>query len=296
VKSLVAALYRSRDEALKKRAAKISACRKAWLFMATDAGDGRVTPNRCDDRACPYCAGHRARTIRPVIEAILEAGGRHIVLSVAHEKDETWLEVRDRLLRAWKFWWRDPVVRVYVGGGVRKVETTWSPDHGWHVHIHALVVGQYFPYELLNESWKRATGQEVVACRIGKCPKVTEFLSYALKAPSLEVPDALLWEWAVSSQGKRDFQRFGKIYGVKEDEVGEGEEEEEEERWYPVCPARVAAQAAAGDQWALSVVASWSRDWTTAYAITRSAEARTRAGIEARTHRTRARARGKEAG
>ncbi len=66
----------------------------------------------------------------------------------------------ETLLEAWRrfqarMWWGSR-----TRGAIIKIEVTWDPDLGWHVHLHGLQVGSYLPQEELSEEWREATRGE----------------------------------------------------------------------------------------------------------------------------------------
>lgn len=100
--------------------------------------------------ACPVCArtiaGRRAAEIREVLGAVAEAGGSAalVTLTMRHRAGMVLVVLWAALSAAWRAVTSGRAVEVErerwgLRGWVRTVEATHG-EHGWHLHVHALVM------------------------------------------------------------------------------------------------------------------------------------------------------------
>ncbi|GAI67524.1 unnamed protein product [marine sediment metagenome] len=103
-------------------------------------------------------------------------------------------------------------------GGVYTIETTYKADRGWHVHIHALIDGEYVPQSVIKAHWHDITGNAyIVSIQVAR--RAREVLKYVLK-PSQELlarPWALR-EFLVAMHGSHLVSGWGRWYGVTADD------------------------------------------------------------------------------
>ncbi|GAI61212.1 unnamed protein product, partial [marine sediment metagenome] len=86
---------------------------------------------------------------------------KHLVLTLKNVPGLTWSSVdqvrqyftRLRHRQLFKAAWR---------GGVYGIEFTWTGDKGWHIHIHALIDGDYIPQAVISRHWFEITGDSQV--------------------------------------------------------------------------------------------------------------------------------------
>lgn len=99
---------------------------------------------------CPVCAAkigqHRASEIAKVVERQVNASGSvaMVTLTMRHNRRQSLQSLWNGLAKAWKAatngrQWRTLRVSQGIDGFTRSVEVTHG-DHGWHVHIHALLM------------------------------------------------------------------------------------------------------------------------------------------------------------
>lgn len=103
--------------------------------------------------ACPVCSvkvmARRALEIGTVV-ALAHAEGLSVgflTLTMRHHKGQRLDTLWDALAKAWQVvtaskGWELNRAAYGVEGWVRVVEVTWG-DNGWHVHVHALVIGHF---------------------------------------------------------------------------------------------------------------------------------------------------------
>lgn len=96
--------------------------------------------------SCPVCAARVAAKRREELSKALERWQGSAVmatLTLAHERDDTLDELLDALRDSWRrmksgAWWQGIRAKYQLRAYVTALETTWSPAHGWHVHLHCL--------------------------------------------------------------------------------------------------------------------------------------------------------------
>lgn len=102
--------------------------------------------------SCPVCAPvireRRAREIDDALVQHLENGGSAFLLTLTlqHHAGDSLKSLISELAGNWRKLQRRKVwsqARAEYGlfGSVRSLEMTWSPEHGWHPHIHLLIFG-----------------------------------------------------------------------------------------------------------------------------------------------------------
>jgi hypothetical protein len=100
--------------------------------------------------ACPVCSAvitaQRATELDKLVRWNAERGGSLalLTLTMRHHKGQSLTELRKGLTAAWRFvvqsrGWKDAKKVLGMDGYVRAIEVTYG-EHGWHLHIHALLV------------------------------------------------------------------------------------------------------------------------------------------------------------
>lgn len=142
---------------------------------------------------CPRCStvicARRADEVRQALSAWRDSGGTAalLTLTVRHtasdSPDRVWRVVRE----AWRELTRGRPWRTYcrtarVSHYVKAFEATWSAEHGWHVHLHAILLAECPPESLVEgadltgefgghlrllgcrqavvDAWRRAVGRQ----------------------------------------------------------------------------------------------------------------------------------------
>jgi hypothetical protein len=222
-------------------AERIRNCGKRfYVYECEECGANPVVPCSCNFRLCPRCRERFALKMKARIMKRVEGvySVRHLVLTVPNVKRLRkefldWFRGCYSLLRRRKFFARR------VGGGDYSFEVKYNEERGdWHVHLHALLLGERFiPREAILRAWneivqKRAhlAGQgeewrEALAKGCGVWIKLKPFgkglmyvLNGALKDNGFVGSPELLAEYLLAVRGKRLFVTFGELFGEKEGE------------------------------------------------------------------------------
>lgn len=240
-----------------KRLERFARC-GANAFIVRDPDDPAavaVISNTCNDRFCVPCGRERARKISSAV--VSRAHAEHLrFITLTLKPSCVGLGVRvDTLWAAFAKLRREVPWRQRVDGGVAFLEAKYSErSESWHVHLHVLVQGRYFPQGLLQELWrKHADGSFIVDIRKVRddamaAKYVTKYATKPLD-PSFEHDPALLNEALGALTSRRLVVQFGNWRGtplVKRDQA---------RGWKIICSLRDAlTRAAAGDQEALSLL------------------------------------------
>jgi len=186
-------------------------------LICSNCGKTVDVPLFCGDRFCPVCSGPRrarmARRIGQLVARMPTKRGerwRFITLTIPNTKTpEAGLDVLFRAfrrLRQRKAWKR------YVRGGVYAAEVTRS-DSGWHVHLHCLAVGIFFPQHELARLWKSCSPGRIVDIRKIPTAAAAAYLTKYVTKTTLAPADRAAASAAYRS--RRLYSFFGDCHSVK---------------------------------------------------------------------------------
>lgn len=180
-------------------------------YFCVHCGRSFDVPVRCGDRFCNVCA--RASRIRArhrldhIILTTKRADGhqwRFCTLTIPNQQDLA--EAVNLIVRCFRRMRTAPCWTDHVTAGVYVIEVTHGLD-GWHVHIHAMILGTYFPQRTLVALWSKYSPGRIVDIR--KCFGRTAvgYLTHYLTAGDL--PDADRLSVSDALHGRRMFSAFG---------------------------------------------------------------------------------------
>ena len=139
-------------------------------------------PVNCKLRLCPKCgaklAEERSKSVAEVVRDSGVQDWRFITLT--QPRSGTLAAGIGDIKAALKKWRRLKTVKSLVHGAYWQIEAKPKPD-GWHVHIHLLVLGSYFPQGLLKRLWSEALGQNKTIVDIRKPRNLRQVCSYVSK-------------------------------------------------------------------------------------------------------------------
>jgi len=221
--AVIEALWTSGEETLVKRARRLGWCSFSARVYVNANGSAGLYPDRCKDRLCPTCGGYRAFQLRKKTEAALAGADsvRFVTLTLRHSEiplAESLRRIRAAFSKVRRCgWWRER-----VKGGIYGVEVKRNPGSGnWHVHLHALVLGDYMDQAALSRVWEAATdGSPIVDIRAVHSRKsaVKYIAAYVTKGSSVaDWPPDAVQEFAHAMHGQRLLQTFGCLHGVAVD-------------------------------------------------------------------------------
>ncbi len=129
----------------------------------TDPDRVVVAPCRCSDRFCVPCSRDRGRIFAQNV--LKRVGGdqyRFLTLTLKH-RDEALSSTVDRLYRSFRALRATKTWKRHVDGGCAFLETTYNRDFcQWHVHLHALIAGSFYPKRSVEADWLRITGDSFI--------------------------------------------------------------------------------------------------------------------------------------
>jgi len=204
--ALMGALRGSGLENLVKKAERMDQCSTSWMVHVTPTSAGG-SPNHCNVRGCTNCHHSRYSKPRKKALAIFESldktkkRARFMTLTQQDIAGESYQSAMDRILAADLKFRRRKEFKHYVSGWIRKLEATFNPDEDWwHVHLHYITTGRFWPQAELSVEWENCGGGEITDIRAAHDPE--ELLKYSLK--NHKTPPDKLVEWSVAMEGKRD--------------------------------------------------------------------------------------------
>jgi len=143
---------------------------------------------------------------------------RHIVLTLRHRQ----VPLNDQISRIYQCFsnlrkhnsWKR-----HVRGGAAFLELKVGKDKAWHVHLHIVAEGDYFPHHVLSAAWLVATGDSDVVgvFSIPDRGRVASYVAkYATKALDSHVvfETAFLEEAVLALRGRRGCFTFGNWRGM----------------------------------------------------------------------------------
>ncbi|MBA7538846.1 hypothetical protein ES705_31123 [subsurface metagenome] len=191
-------------------AARVRDCGRRWVcYMCGTTGKEWRVPWRCHDRNCPVCAKIRAARLFHKYSRFVERPGlKMVTLTVPSVKFITHDYVCGLRKQVSRLLHRKEFREAWVGG-FYGIETTWSAEHGYHVHVHLLVEGAYVSWPKLKAAWSSITGHKAVVW-INAADNPRQAFKYPLKTNDLEsmgVPR--LAAYLIAVKGLRLAQVFG---------------------------------------------------------------------------------------
>jgi hypothetical protein len=193
----------------------------------------------CNLRVCPSCAEKRKRRLRRKYMPFLDAfpgdrfnhAYRHLIISPRNygSYDYGLKKVRENL----KKFMRSKYIQKRLKGSMYNIETKFSPEKGWNVHVHMLTYGRFLDNKVrpghkdskLVRLWKSCSGNEDVNIYIVKKFNSRAYaLNYLLKYITQDAKEDFgkhdtnyiqIAEYIYSSRKKRLITTTGVFYNFK---------------------------------------------------------------------------------
>jgi hypothetical protein len=212
-----------------KRLSRLCDCCAYPTVIELSSGVPGIRLGRCRDRLCPLCARLRGQRCAAKTVAVVKQmnAPRFLTLTLRPEnrtlaETVAFLQESFRTLRRTQLWKR------CVTGGVYALELTWSrADNHAHLHLHAIIDGNYIPHGLLKNAWQNITGgSEIVDIRsVHDREQSAAYISkYVAKPIDLERwTEEQIREYAAAMHSVRMLQTFGKAHGKNIDAAEEEE-------------------------------------------------------------------------
>jgi hypothetical protein len=168
---------------------------------------------------CPRCQKQRGANVREKVAEIVQrfSAARFATLTLLH-KEESLAEMHKRASRGLQKLRREETWKKLVKAGVWVIETTRNEKTGrWHLHLHLIIDGEFFPQKVLAKLWLKATGDScVVDIRaIHDRRRVAKYIAdYVAKPVDMgNWPADAICEFAAAMAGVRMVHTFGKAHG-----------------------------------------------------------------------------------
>ena len=215
-----------------------------------------VAPCRCSDRFCVPCSRDRGRIFaQNVLKQVADDQYRFLTLTLKH-RDEALSSTVDRIYRSFRALRASKSWKRHVDGGCAFLETTYNRDFSqWHVHLHCLVSGSFYPKRSIETDWLRITGDSfIVDIRLIRGPKqvIHYTTKYASKPTTTTVlrDSPRLKEAIEAFTGRRLCLTYGQWRGVRL------AVKTDTEAWIDCGPLRTVIEAyTRGEPEALSLIA-----------------------------------------
>jgi len=125
-------------------------------------------PINCGHRFCAVCQPKRAKRVSYFALQLFARAVEPRWMTLTMRRAPTLDIALTNLRLAWRQWRAIPRVRKILHGGFYQIEIKPKTD-GWHVHIHALIDGHYFPKSVLWATWAKALHQASASVQINRC-------------------------------------------------------------------------------------------------------------------------------
>lgn len=218
---LVEALNTSGDEHCSKAAVRLADCCAFPIMCVSPDGHPRLSLARCRHRLCPLCAKIRSReTSRRLAALLLTFNAPRFVTLTLKEDGEPLKDRVQRLADSFRKLRRINRWKDAVCGGLYTMEiTTGSKGEGWHVHLHLIIDGEYYPQKALSDDWRAATGDSAVVDirAIHDRAKAAFYIAKYISKDGgfVNWQDAQITEYATSLHRRRMVSTFGSAHGVE---------------------------------------------------------------------------------
>ncbi len=230
------------------KAASVRRCHKKFALLGCDRGHRHklVPTHRCGHPCCPYCASKRQRrAYARLMPRLMGLTRQHpydrwvfITLTVPSSRERLAVH-HARVKGAFRRLRRSRRWKNKVRGGVAGFEFTHKQRHGWHYHIHALVLRKaYYTGADLAADWARVMGVPVAFVKINEVDDLgaalAETLKYCFKPSDIfgMKKDNESWTHKQMAEfeelrGSRFGETFGELYGLKIETDEDSSEEDE---------------------------------------------------------------------
>jgi Replication protein len=187
---------------------------------------------------------------------------RFATLTLAH-REESLDSMRRRLADSFREMRKQPEWKERVKSGVWVIETTLNQKTGkWHLHLHLIIDGQFFPQALMSKVWHRVTGDSMI-CDIRAVPDRKKAVAYIADYVAKPVELAnweseKIREFAIAMHGVRMVHTFGKAHkATVESEEPASESKASEFVIHTVVLKRLAREGNAKAQFAVQTLRHW---------------------------------------
>lgn len=199
-----------------KAARALRDCQKMLtLYCCDKCHSAWHAPIHCGHRFCHVCQPKRARRVAYFALQLFARAKEPRWMTLTMLRAPTLAIGLQNLRDAWRSWRAIPGVRKLLHGGFYQIEVKPKAD-GWHVHIHALIDGHYFPKSVLWATWAKALHQASASVQINRCsgPQIVRYVTkYATKPAEFDAwTDEQIAEYAAATYHRRLTGTWGTWY------------------------------------------------------------------------------------
>jgi len=192
------------------------------LFICSGCGNYSYHPNHCKSRLCAYCAPAKAKKRAKLVRYMLSHMVHPKFLTLTMARCDALKDGLSRIRKAFTRWRNWKQIKPMITGGYYQLEVV-AKDDGWHVHLHALIDGQFLPKNIIWTTWAKALGVKQVNVDISAASRgevAHEVAKYAAKAVQVKdwTPDQLA-EFVAAMKNCRLSGTFGEWFNAKVDEL-----------------------------------------------------------------------------
>lgn len=239
----------------------------SWVERsAIDSTRFRLKCGHCHDRLCTPCANQRSFRIQEALMSQFPIDGALFITLTLCGRNESLVELVDRLYRSFKALRNHPTWEERIQGGAAFLEIKWSDRaQRWHPHLHIIAAGRFMPQQDLCDAWRSITKDSYIVDirrirdKVHASRYVCKYASKPLNGSFSNTP-RLLDEAILALKGRRLCLCFGTWYGtplqlaedetLADDEVDAGE-------WTSWLPWETVLQhAASGDADSIELIRS----------------------------------------
>lgn len=159
-RTIIGALHSSTDALLQRRASKMGMCCVAPMIFADQTSLPVCVAGYCRDRLCPTCMRRRAFKVRcRLIGLVGQMNSPRFLTLTRKDTPDKLAKCMDDLTAAVKKLRRTDSWKRHVKGGVMVWQVTRNEQAGtWHLHVHMVIDGSFFPHATLHAEWTRILG------------------------------------------------------------------------------------------------------------------------------------------
>lgn len=190
-------------------------------MSCSGCGETFNVPVYCGNRFCPVCSIRRNNRVRKRLGFLSDHCDRprkhwfkHLTLTISNQPNlegmVTEIVKSFRKLRNRQYWKNN------VDGGAYVIEIKGSPGN-WHVHIHAIIMSRYMPFDRLLQLWMKVSSGRGVYIQRVPASAVVNYLSKYLTKP--DVSDLVLCDINEEMASKRLFSPFGSWHSLSREYV-----------------------------------------------------------------------------
>jgi Replication protein len=184
------------------------------LYVSEKGDDLHLRASCCHDRFCDACQKARGWKIQHALRQWMPGRNTKFLTFTLKHSTTPLRDQLDRLQRSFAEMRRRKSWRDHIVGGACFFEVSVGRDRLWHVHLHCLVEGKFWPIHEISAEWHKVTGDSFIVdiqAKGSDDSKIRYCTKYVTKPGSDDVyaDPARLAEFVPAMKGKRLCATFG---------------------------------------------------------------------------------------